>query len=137
METHAYIVDTAKKEKMIFAIDFDGTLCDSSYPNCGEPIADVVETVKELKRRGHYIILYTCRHGKPLANAIKWCSKQGLTFDAVNENLPDLIKIYGNTRKVFADFYVDNANLTIEGFLTEYSTNHGSRQNQRRREESK
>ena len=41
-----------------------------------------------------------------------WSAAQGLTFDAVNDNLPDMIAPYGNNcRKVFADGYIDDRNV--------------------------
>ena len=44
----------------------------------------------------------------PLA-AAKFCEKYGLTFDAVNENLPDTVTMLGyNPRKVLADIYIDD-----------------------------
>lgn len=41
--------------------------------------------------------------------AVDWCKKMGATFDAVNDNLPDVIEIYGcNSRKISCDFYIDD-----------------------------
>ena len=38
----------------------------------------------------------------------------GLKFDAVNENLPEMIKLFGSdSRKVFADYYLDDKNLSL------------------------
>lgn len=43
---------------------------------------------------------------------MNWSAVQGLTFDAVNENLPDMIALYGNNcRKVFANGYIDDRNV--------------------------
>ena len=41
--------------------------------------------------------------------AVEWCRQQGLTFDAVNDNLPEIINLYGsNSRKVSCDYYIDD-----------------------------
>lgn len=41
-----------------------------------------------------------------------WSAAQGIIFDAVNDNLPDMIAKYGNNcRKVFADGYIDDRNV--------------------------
>lgn len=101
---------------MIYAIDFDGTLCTDKFPSIGEEIPARVETVKQLKKMGHKIILWTSRkndsHGNHLDAAIEWCKERGLTFDAVNENLPEIQSQWGgDTRKVFCDFYIDDKNL--------------------------
>ena len=44
-----------------------------------------------------------------LEDAVAWCKERGLEFDAVNENLPELIELYGNDcRKINADIYIDD-----------------------------
>ena len=38
-----------------------------------------------------------------------FCEKNGLVFDTVNENLPELIDLYKNDcRKINADIYIDD-----------------------------
>jgi hypothetical protein len=99
---------------MIYAIDFDGTLCINEYPNIGLPINKTIIFCKERKAEGHKLILWTCRSGKYLDEAVAWCKEQGLTFDAVNENLPEMIELFDNDcRKVFADYYIDDKNLVL------------------------
>lgn len=96
---------------MIYAIDFDGTICVDRYPDIGEPKEDVIRAVKDAKQAGIKIILWTCREGSFLDEAVEWCAKQGIIFDAVNDNLPEMIEKYGNNcRKVFADWYIDDRN---------------------------
>lgn len=34
------------KRRKIIAIDFDGTLCHSNYPNLGTPIIETIEAAK-------------------------------------------------------------------------------------------
>lgn len=64
------------------------------------------------KTVGAKIILWTCRTGKMLDNAVAWCSEQGLEFDAVNQNLPAVIEAFGDdTRKIFANMYIDDRNF--------------------------
>lgn len=100
----------------IYAVDFDGTLCEGNFPKIGEPIQANIDYVKGLKDEGHKIILWTCRVGNLLDEAVEWCKEQGLEFDAVNENLEEIIKQYGgDSRKVTADYYIDDKNLYIGG----------------------
>ena len=41
--------------------------------------------------------------------AVKWCAARGIAFDAVNENLPEIVQAFGvDTRKVFANEYLDD-----------------------------
>ena len=101
---------------MIYAIDFDGTLCQNAWPGIGEPKPEVIEHFKRLRNDGHKLILWTCREGVRLAEAVEWCASHGLYFDAHNENLPELVELYGNDcRKIGADFYVDDKNYFIAG----------------------
>ena len=40
---------------------------------------------------------------------MEWCRKWELEFDAVNENLPEIIERYGSDgRKIYADVYNDD-----------------------------
>lgn len=102
------------KLPMIVAVDFDGTLCRDEFPAIGVPRERVINRVKHHKEQGHKLILWTCRNGERLQEAIAWCAEQGLEFDAINENLPEIQKAYGqDTRKVFADFYMDDKSVPV------------------------
>lgn len=93
----------------IIAVDFDGTLCENRYPEIGKPNRLIINYVKEQKAKGAKIILWTCRVGDMLYNAVKWCEEQNIIFDAVNKNLPEIIESFGtDTRKIFADEYLDD-----------------------------
>lgn len=96
---------------MIYAVDFDGTLCEGRYPEIGEANYELIRFLRQERIRGNKIILNTLREGERLQEAILWCSRQGLTFDAVNDNLPEMKKRYGdNPRKISADRYIDDRN---------------------------
>ena len=99
----------------IYAVDFDNTLAVTRFPEIVEPKAKVVAAVKMLKANGHKVILWTSRAGKDLEAAVEWCREQGIVFDAVNEPLPEQMDRWGNdTRKVYADFYIDDRAMPIE-----------------------
>lgn len=88
------------------AIDFDGCLCDWAWPEIGAPHMNVIQAAIREKQNGAALILWTCRVGERLGEAVKFCSDLGLTFDAVNANLPERIAAYQNDcRKVNADEY--------------------------------
>ena len=104
-----------EKTMAIYAVDFDNTLAVTRFPEIVEPKAKVAAAVKMLKANGHKIILWTSRAGKDLKDAVEWCTEQGIVFDAVNEPLPEQMDRWGNdTRKVYADFYIDDKAMTIE-----------------------
>ncbi len=102
-------------DKKIYAFDFDGTLVRNCFPNIGTPISSVINLAINLREKGHYIILNTMREGRYLDEALIFCKKMGLEFDAVNDNLPHMKKFYkNNPRKIFANYYIDDHNLFIE-----------------------
>ena len=91
------------------AIDFDGCLCENKWPEIGEPHWDVIHAAIREQVGGASLILWTCRHGYLLSEAIDACENWGLTFDAVNENLPERLEYYGSeSRKISADEYWDD-----------------------------
>lgn len=93
----------------IIAVDFDGTLCANKYPEIGEPNKVLINYLKNSKEYGDKIILWTCRSNDLLEKAVEWCSENGLEFDAVNNNLPEIIEEFGSdTRKIYADEYIDD-----------------------------
>ena len=52
-----------------------------------------------------------------MQQAVDWCKGIGLEFDAVNENLPCMIAIYGaDPRKIGADVYIDDKNALVTDF---------------------
>jgi len=98
----------------VYAIDFDGVLATSFYPNIGNPIQSNIDYVKDLKEKENTIILWTCRTGDELDNAVDWLKGNDLVFDYVNENTEENIDKYGDdTRKIVADFYIDDKNFSI------------------------
>ena len=104
-----------KKEKEvkpspIWAIDFDGTLTTGGkFPNIGKPNVSLIELLKMAKNLGVRLILWTSREGHYLDDAIEWCKDHGLEFDAVNDNLPEIVERYGNnSRKIIANIFIDD-----------------------------
>ena len=97
------------ENQKIIALDFDGTLVKNIYPEIGEPIMKNIDRIKEEIAKGAKVILWTCRVGKYLEDAVKFCKGYGIHLDAVNENLPDVIEVFGSDcRKIFANEYWDD-----------------------------
>jgi hypothetical protein len=102
------------RDYKIIAVDFDGCLCKNAWPEIGEP--NRIRILELVRRRdaGDKLILWTCREGESLAEAVEWCRARGLEFDAVNENLPEMNAMYGNdSRKFGADEYWDDKAVTV------------------------
>ena len=99
----------------IVAVDFDGTLCENKYPDIGKPFIRMIDYVKSQKeKKNAKLILWTCRKGNELHEAIEWCKTYGLYFDSINKNLPEVIEYFGeDTRKIFANEYIDDRNSKV------------------------
>lgn len=107
----------------IYAVDFDGTLCESVHPGIGAPNLALIEHLKKKRLKGDKVILWSCRTGGHLQEAVDWCRGYGLEFDAVNDNLPEAIEKYGsNSRKVFAHVYIDDKMVNKPHYHVPYTT---------------
>ena len=94
---------------MIVAVDYDGTLEVGGKVN--EPL---VQMLRNYRQRGAVIILWTCREGKRLRDALQKLSRSGFRPDYVNCNAPQAIARMGHdSRKVYADLYIDDKNMLI------------------------
>ena len=104
--------------KIIIAVDFDGVIVENRFPSIGRPHIGVINGLIERRKKGDKLILWTCRCGPTLIDAVAFCRNVGLEFDAVNENLPMMIEKYGSdSRKVYADCYIDDRNKDAEWLL--------------------
>lgn len=98
------------------AVDFDGTLCEYSFPDIGKPKPLVITFIKQHAARGTKIILHTCRENGTrralLDEAVEFCAALGIPLYAVNENpentYPEQYGVCAAGRKVYADLYIDD-----------------------------
>nr|WP_321222127.1 hydrolase [uncultured Psychroserpens sp.] len=99
------------QDKLVIAIDFDGTIVEDAYPKIGKPRIFAFETMKRLQQDGHRIILWTYRSGSKLDEAVAFCKDNDITFYAVNQSFPE--EKYDNSvsRKIYADIYIDDRNI--------------------------
>lgn len=97
---------------MIIAVDFDGTIVTHKYPAIGKEIPFAIDALKRLRQEHHILILWTVREGRLLDEAVEFCRKRGLEFQAVNRNLKEEERensVY--SRKLKADLFIDDRNL--------------------------
>jgi hypothetical protein len=98
---------------MTLAVDFDGTLSFGKWPGVGPANTKLINFLLHRKSKGDKLILWTCRANKELEDAVIWCQEQGLVFDSVNDNLPEVVAYYGVTsRKISCDYYIDDKAIT-------------------------
>ena len=98
---------------MIIAVDFDGTIVEHKYPSIGKEIPFAIATLKQLQDDGHRLILWSCREGRLLQEAVEFCHKRGVDFFAVNSNYPDedVDQSAIRSRKLKADMFIDDRNV--------------------------
>lgn len=104
----------------IYAVDFDGTLCTHKFPGIGEPNWKLIKWLIAKREAGDKIILWTNRMGEALDEAIEWSNEKGLYYDAVNENIPEVMERYKHilkgrkaSPKITADVFIDDAACNI------------------------
>lgn len=90
--------------RLSFGFDYDDTIYGKSGIN-----EDVVKVMRYLKKKGHLVILYTCRDGQSLNEAIAIMKEYKIPFDAINEN-PDFST---GSKKMYADLIVDNRAINV------------------------
>lgn len=93
------------------AVDFDGTVVEDKYPKIGRPKLFAFETMKKLQERGHRLILWTYRHGDRLQEAVDFCKENGIEFYAVNRSFPEEEFDGTVSRKLNADYFIDDRNI--------------------------
>lgn len=106
----------------IIAIDFDGTLVQHEYPLIGEEISLAIDCCIKMQEMGHKLILWTCRSGDLLLEAVEYCKQKGLVFDAINSNIDGLG--FEPMPKIYADLYIDDrsifANINYDYWVAVY-----------------
>lgn len=94
------------------AVDFDGTIVEHKYPEIGKEILFAIDTLKELQKQKHLLILWTYRTGKELEEAVEFCRRRGLEFYAVNASYPEEeFDEEFSSRKIEADLFIDDRNI--------------------------
>lgn len=102
------------------AVDFDGCLHDGKWPEIGRPNWNAINELIRRQAEGDKVILWSCRDGELLENAVLWCLNHGLKFNAINENLAENMKFFGNdSRKIFANEYWDDRAVPVIAGHTE------------------
>lgn len=96
---------------MKIAVDFDGTIVENRYPRIGKPKLFAFETLLQLQKKGHQLILWTYRKGEYLEEAVEYCRENGIEFYAVNKSFPEEKFDPSMSRKINVDLFIDDKNL--------------------------
>ena len=90
---------------MRIAVDFDGTIVEHKYPDIGLPVIGAFVWLRSWQELGAELVLWTCRDGIELDEAVAFCKKNGVEFIGVN----GVTDPFTQSPKVFANVYVDDA----------------------------
>lgn len=94
------------------AVDFDGTIVEHRYPEIGKEILFAFDTLKELQKQKHQLILWTYRSGRELDEAVEYCRENGIEFYAINNSYPEEeFDEDFSSRKIEADIFIDDRNI--------------------------
>ena len=100
-------------------VDFDGTVVMHKYPYIGKPVPYALDSLRLLHKRGCKIILWTCRDGEELKEAVNYLTSEGIELYGVNSN-PDTDHYLSN--KIYSTYYIDDKAL---GCPLIYPAGHG------------
>ena len=96
-------------DRLILAIDFDGTIIKSgpdNYKLLDFELMPNAETVLKDLYNKTYLILWTNRTGPILQNALDFLNKHGIKFHKINENVDNLG--FQTSAKIYAEIYFDD-----------------------------
>lgn len=99
------------QDRLIIAVDFDGTIVEDAYPKIGKTRIFAFETLKRLQQDGHRLILWTYRNGDKLQESVDFCKENGIEFYAVNASFPEEKFDDSRSRKIHADLFIDDRNI--------------------------
>lgn len=102
-----------KDRPYTIAVDFDGTIAESTVPfdpeKVGKPIQKTINFMRECRLRGARLIIHTVRGN--LDPVKDYLFEHDVPYDYINEN-PDQPE--GSSDKLYADVYVDDRAENIE-----------------------
>ena len=106
---------------MVIAVGFDGTIVENRYPEIGDERPFATDTLRMLAKDKHQLILWSCREGKLLDDAVAWCRERGVEFWAVNKDYPEEEETKNSyfSRKIKADMFIDDRQV---GGLPDWGT---------------
>ena len=77
-----------KNKKFVIAVDFDAVISSYKRPwkhdELGEPIPEIINTIRYYHDKGCYILIFTGRHSTP--KLVRWLKKHNVPYDGFNVN---------------------------------------------------
>jgi len=100
--------------KLIFAIDFDGTIVTNKFPEIGELMPNAKKVINALYSAGHTILVWTCRSfdehtDASIYDVARFLAKEQIKVNGINVNAPSVV--FNPFPKIYADIYIDDRQL--------------------------
>lgn len=112
--------------KFIIAVDCDSTLFEDRFPYTGKPIRNTIEACRFMRQYSDVeIVMWSCRNGQSLINAIEACENEGIPCHQYNQHSTTTLSEFESmgittTRKLLADVYIDDLAFNITYLSHEY-----------------
>ena len=100
---HRLVEEYEQHKTLIIAYDFDNTVYD--YHNKGYVFRDVINALRECKRQGFILIVFTSCNDDRMDDIKAYLNKEEIPYDYINET-PDFIPFKG--RKVYYNLLLDD-----------------------------
>jgi hypothetical protein len=99
-----------KKIPLIICIDFDDTIVKTNSDfTIKECRIGAKKVINSWHKKGHYIIIWTCRTGDTQLEAEEFLKKEGINYDKINDHSVYTYKDWPNPgRKIYGDVYIDD-----------------------------
>ena len=99
------------RKAKVLAVDLDGTILHNEYPYLGAPVDGMKEELEAINQAGWKISVWTVRNN--VDDVRKHLIAAGIPYDYINEN--PYGPVGGNTRKIYADVYLDDKAIQFNG----------------------
>lgn len=93
-----------KYKTIVIAYDFDNTVFD--YHNQGHIYDDVINILRECKKFGAYLIVFTANDEDKYPDIIKYLQDKNIPFDAINES-PKFVPVTSK-HKIYYNILLDD-----------------------------
>lgn len=114
-------------DRVVLAIDFDGTIAVQDYPRIGILIEEAKEVINSLYDSGEYIIIiWSCRDEKEELEMIKFLNENDIRYHYINENCEEFIQLRKSynmevpKRKIYYDILVDDRALLSQSVKKDF-----------------
>jgi hydroxymethylpyrimidine pyrophosphatase-like HAD family hydrolase len=95
---------------LIIAVDFDGTTVKNEKDYVPRTLLpNAKEVINWAHEKGCYVIIWTVRNGDMLQQMIDFLKTNGIKYDAINENYPQLG--IETSKKIYYDLIIDDRGL--------------------------